>query len=429
MPVARLTKTTVERAVVGDTDQMVWDGSLSGFGVKITPSGSRVYLVQYRTKPDRKIRRYTIGRHGAPWTAEKAREAAVVILAKVKLGEDPFHDDRARREAELAAAAALKRARAQAQLETFEIVSARFIELYAKPRNRSWREIERVLGVAAKRGWSGRSVRTIKRADIQALIDDVAIGSRSSSRVMFANLRKFFSWCVEREFVDISPCLGMGSPAANLVRDRWLSDIELKLVWRAAGELGWPFGPMYQFLILTAQRRSEVSGMRWSEVDLNAAEWTIPAERAKNGKAHLVDLSPEAVGLLDGLERDGELIFSTTGVTGASGHSRAKSRMDAIVEEIRARDADSNGVDPPKSPIPTWRLHDLRRTAATGMARLGNRPEVVEAVLNHISGVRGGLVAVYQHYDHRPERKTALLSWASHVTGLIFAATPSGDES
>jgi integrase len=247
--------------------------------------------------------------------------------------------------------------------------------------------------------------------------------------VMFANLRKFFSWCVEREYLEVSPCLGMNSPGSQAVRDRWLSGAELGLVWRAACSLGWPFGPLYRFLILTAQRRSEVSDMRWSEVDLAAAEWTIPAVRAKNRRAHLVDLSPEAVDLLKGLKRDGDLIFSTTGSTGASGHSHAKARWDEAVEELRKRDAVANGIEPPSSPISGWRLHDLRRTAATGMARLGNRPEVVEAVLNHVSGARGGLVAVYQHYDHRPERKAALLAWARHVSGLVSAPAPHKDDS
>jgi integrase len=235
----------------------------------------------------------------------------------------------------------------------------------------------------------------------------------------FAHARKFFNWCVENAYLEVSPCSGMKGPPAFKARDRWLNDDELRLVWRASSDLAAPFGAFIKMLILTGQRRDEVARMAWSEIDLERAEWTIPAERCKNGKAHVVDLSPPAIELIRAQGRTGELLFTTTGSTPISGFAKVKRRLDEIVEAKRAEGAKALGLPAPSDPIPAWRVHDLRRTAATGMARLGNPPWVVEAVLNHISGVRGGLVAVYQHYEHRPERRAALRGWAEHVLAVV----------
>jgi integrase len=163
--------------------------------------------------------------------------------------------------------------------------------------------------------------------------------------------------------------------------------------------------------------------MRWREVDLDAGEWTIAKERCKNGKAHTVDLSPEAVRLLDPLgdsaaarrADDAEFVLSTTGRTPVSGFSNAKARIDDRMRGILS------------DKFQAWRTHDLRRTAASGMAALGFQPHVIERVLNHVSGAQGGLVSVYQRHEYREERKRAILAWGAHVMSLVSVDKPASN--
>jgi integrase len=193
--------------------------------------------------------------------------------------------------------------------------------------------------------------------------------------------------------------------------------------WQAASELNWPFSSVFKVLLLTGQRREEVAGMRWREVDLDAGQWTIAKERCKNGKAHTVDLHSEAVSLLDPLgdaaaarrAGDEEFVYSTTGTTPVSGFSKVKGRIDARMQEILG------------AKFQPWRIHDLRRTAASGMAALGFQPHVIERVLNHVSGAQGGLVSVYQRHEYRDDRKRAIMAWGAHVTGLVSAEAPASN--
>ena len=176
--------------------------------------------------------------------------------------------------------------------------------------------------------------------------------------------------------------------------------------WQAASEQGWPFENVFKLLLLTAQRREEVAGMRWREIDLEARTWTIAGERCKNGKAHTLDLCPEAMRLLDRLDvtrAADDFVFSTTGTTAVSGFSKAKARIDARMQDLLGEK------------FKPWRTHDLRRTAASGMAALGFQPHIIERVLNHVSGAQGGLVGVYQRHEYKEERKQALLAWGAQV--------------
>src|SRR5262249_52195706 len=177
---------------------------------------------------------------------------------------------------------------------------------------------------------------------------------------------------------------------AERARDRILTDNELCLVWHAADEIGWPFGPLVQMLIVTGQRRDEVAKMQWSEIELKERLWTLPRERAKNDRPHSVPLSPLAITIIKSVPRiAGPFIFTTTGETASSGYSRAKRRLDAEL---------------PKN-MPAWRWHDLRRTLASGMARLGINLPTIEKVLNHVSGSFGGIFSVYQPHHLSHEKK------------------------
>ena len=217
-------------------------------------------------------------------------------------------------------------------------------------------------------------------------------------------------------------------PAAPKARERVLADRELAVVWKAADTLGDPFAPFFRLLILTGQRRSEVAGIMWGELDRATATWTIPTSRAKNGVAHIVPLAPDALAELDRLalalqtkakdnEPDakrwpkGGFVLTTTGRTPISGMTKAKKALDEAAAKAGGNDK-----------LPAWRIHDLRRTMATGFQRLGARYEVTEAILNHVSGAKGGVAGIYQRYDWREEKRSALEAWARHVAEIIAPA-------
>ena len=180
--------------------------------------------------------------------------------------------------------------------------------------------------------------------------------------------------------------------------------------------MSYPFGPFVHLLILTAQRRDEVAGMRWDELDLEAAMWTIPKERAKNVKAHQVPLPPMAVDFLREIPKLSEHVFTTTGRTPISGYSKAKVHLDLHILKARAKAVEDAGGDPKKcEQMADWTFHDLRRTVATGMARMNVQPHVVEKILNHVQGTIRGVAAIYNRHGYLEESRAALEKWAQHV--------------
>jgi integrase len=231
--------------------------------------------------------------------------------------------------------------------------------------------------------------------------------------MIHGRLSKFFNWCMERRLVKVNPCLGVWRPSAGNARERVLSDNEVRWLWRAAESLGYPFGPALRLLLLTGQRRGEVGGIRWDELSEDGSTWTLPASRAKNGMAHVVPLSPQAQELIASVHVIANtFIFTTDGRTHTSGWSKVKKRVDARMAELaRAENA----------AIPDWVIHDIRRTVATGLQKLGVRLEVTEACLNHQSGSRAGIISVYQKYQYGDEKRAALEQWAAHVEKIVDA--------
>jgi integrase len=217
-------------------------------------------------------------------------------------------------------------------------------------------------------------------------------------------LRRTCSWAIERGLIDANPCAGIKAPAAETARDRVLSDDELKAVWQASDAFEPVYAGLVKLLILTGQRLREVAGMTWREVDLGAKLWTLPAARAKNNREHTVPLSDLAVEILRALPRidDSDLVLTLTGRVPVSAVSNIKSRLDARM--------------PPDTP--PWVLHDIRRTVASGMARLGVNIAVVEKLLNHVSGSFAGIVGVYQRHSFSDEKRAAMAAWARHVEVL-----------
>ncbi len=260
----------------------------------------------------------TLGQH-----ATKAAEAYLAVDRK----GDPA--------AEKSAARAIAKApKPTVDRDLVEKVVDNFIERYAKANTKSWPEAKRILDREVVAHWRGRHLAEIGRADVHDLLDAVVDrGSPIMANRVLAALRKMCAWAVERGIITVSPCDKIKAPTAERSRDRVLSDEELRGVWKACDAIGWPFRDLVRLLILTGARRDEVGKMRWSEVDLDTATWTLPKERSKNGQAHVVPLSGPALAILRTLPKidRSDLVFTTNGKTAVSGFSKVKERIDAIL--------------------------------------------------------------------------------------------------
>jgi integrase len=394
------------------------DGALPGLYLVIQPSGSRSWALRFRRegRPSKLTIGPVLDRRddaapaslsvGQPHTLTEARAAARMALQALAEGNDPTTAWEARQAA----------AKAEPECDLIRNLGASFIERYYKPRNRSWPEVERQFKAEINPKIGARRAQDIKKRDVLGLLDGIVDrGSPVTANRVFATLRKFFNWLVERDVLEASPCVGIKKPTAEQSRDRILTDDELKAFWKASEHFAYPFGPMWRLLLLTGQRREEVAGMRWKELDLGERPvWLIPASRTKNGEAHAVPLSPAAMEIIESLPRIGKagFVFTTTGESHVTGYSRSKARLDAKMA------LDALGA------ISPWTLHDLRRTMASGMARLNINLPVIEKVLNHTSGSFGGIVGVYQRHEFRDEKRKALEAWGRFVTDLMERQPP-----
>jgi len=430
MAKANITKRTVDAAGAEAKPYLLWDEKLAGFGLKVTPAGSKVYVYQYRmAAPGMADRttpaRYTIGKHGN-LTPEQARKRAQELAAMVDAGIDPREAEADQRKAK---DEAKHKAQERARLET-DLAFSRMADLWLtayeyelERRPSSIRQAKLVVENHLKPALGNKPIPHVDRADLQPIIDAVPVVQKAMRRTVFAYASILFGWAAKRGDIARNPLVDMAKPPAPKARDRVLTDDELAEVWSAVGQLADPWGPFYRLAILTGQRREEVAALRWSELHRETKEWAIPAERTKNGVAHIVPLSEAVVAELDDIAagawpRAG-YVLTTTGRTPVSGLSKAKRALDAKVFELRQKAA-VNGVQ--VEPMPAWRLHDLRRTLATGLQRLGVRFEVTEATLNHVSGAKGGVAGIYQRHDWKEEKRSALEAWARYVQSIVKPA-------
>ena len=413
-----LTVKALENLKPGPSRREVPDGHTRGLFFVMQPTGKAAWAYRYRLSG--KPKTLTIGPYPNIGLAD-ARSLATEAANAVARGIDPAAAKQAQKASERAAEADSR--------DLVESVVATFIERYAKAKTReaSWKETERILNREIVGEWRGRRLSSITRADIHDLLDGIVDrGSLIVANRTLAAFRRMCGWAVERGIIEVSPCDKLKAPSPEQARDRVLSSDELKLAWAAFGKSGWPFGPMAQLLVLTGARLREVAEATWSEIDLAKAVWTIPKERAKNGAAHEVPLSLTAVRILESLPRiaggrgAAGYVFTTTGKNPVSGFSRAKEQFDAAMLEALRKAAAERGEDVEEvKGTERWTLHDLRRTAASGMAALGIAPHVVEAVLNHKSGVIRGVSAVYNKYSYSTEKKAALEAWSRYVEALV----------
>lgn len=355
MPTGSVTKRSVDALSGGPANSFLWDDQLRGFGVKVTPNGSKSYIFAYRVGGrEAAKRRYTIGRHGSPWTPASARSKAEALAALVSNGVDPMLAQKERRKDAV-------------ELE-FSAYAARFITAYptlprksGRPRSPRWTAYAAsILRNRAIPAFRGKTVKDLTKANVASFLDGLTEWP-AMRRNASAVLRQLFAWAVERGDLAMSPLIGSKLPPSVPSRDRVLSDAELALVWKAATAMDYPFGPLFRLLIATGQRREEVSGMDWRELDHDGATWTLPASRAKNNKAHIVPLNLLAVAALDAVASNGSegsacvwpirgFVFTTTGKTAASGHSGAKARLEARMGALRPETAAGEPLEP-------WRVH------------------------------------------------------------------------
>jgi integrase len=346
-----------------------------------------VFIVLYRVAGGgSRLRKYTIGPYGRV-TLHQARMAAQKLFAARLEGRDP--------------AAEKREARRRLVVDRVDSLVETFIADRVS-KTRSAREISRVLRREIIPVWGQSSVHEISKRDVIDLVTEVSgRGAPVAANKLLKVVKTLFGWCVARAIIDASPANGLPAPYRETPRDRMLDDDELILVIGAARQVGDPYAGILESLVLTGQRREEVAQLTWHEVDFDARTLTLAGSRTKNGRPHIVHLSDPAMAVLGRMPKLSQFVFSRSGGKPFQGFSAAKRELDRL-----------SGVE-------GWRLHDLRRTCVSGMARLGVAPHVADKILNHQAGTISGVAAVYQRHEFLAERKDALDRWGAHVASLL----------
>ena len=368
-----------------------FDAGAPGLCLRVTDNGVKSWSVYYRL--DGKHQRITIGTWPEVGVAE-ARECAREIKGQAKVGVDP----KAVKEAdETEAHAAQEEAR-----KTFGAVAEKYIKRECSKLKRG-HEYEAAIRRELLPAWGTHFMTDLRRLHLSELTDVFLDAGRPMAAYRVHEIvKRIFNWAVERGEIEASPFATMKPPVSKVIRDRVLAPDEIKAVWETWDEMDYPFGPLGQLLLTTAQRLNEVARMQWAEVNTDTAVWTIPAERTKSGRDMEVPLSSLALDILKALPRftEGGHVFTTTsGVRPVSGFSKMKARTDGL------------------SDVTGWRLHDLRRTARTGLAELGVPEIIAEKVLNHAE--RNVLAKIYNRHEYADEKRDALERWARRLNEIL----------
>jgi integrase len=381
----KITKRVVDAAKPAGSEYVIWDTNLKGFGLKVLPSGHKSYILKYRVGGGRTgtARKPTLGTHGK-LTAEEARQVAKDWLADIVKGGDPAADRNAQREA-----------------MTFKDLADIYIEEYAKPNKRSWREDERILNKYCQ-PWHSTKASTIEPPAIAQLLATVkevngpAMANRTLSRI-----RRLYSWAVRNPLireVTINPARDVDRPAPERARERVYTDKEIKALWKAFGEVGVQ-GVAYKLILATGQRLYEVIGLEWSEIDGDS--WTLPGARTKNGRVHVVPLSDLALEIIEGQRgRHSHYVFPSP--TGRD--------IPVFAATNNAKSVKS------KSGVADFRSHDLRRTMATQSTALGFSRFLVDRLLNHTEPGVGG---IYDRHDYLKEKTEIAAAWARRLRNIV----------
>lgn len=396
------------------------DTGCAGLRLRISSHGAKTWSVVYRVRgeaPDGRSR-------GEPCRASLGAYPFIKLDAARDLARQALQDaDEGMNYAKKVTAAAEEEKRRAAvgyrDINSIEVVAEQFVERHAKKKVKEWRNVERWLQNVVVAAWRERTIQSIKRSDIQALLDEV-VRDRSPSAAIEVrkHLSAMFNWVIDRDEhgITASPMFGLKRPERYKPRDNKLSRAELRRVWDAAGEMGYPFREMFRLLILTGQRRSEVAELQtgWLfEREGGGRGVRVPAASYKTGKTHEYPLSKPAASIVDGLPRrkagphllSGVHTKSPAGKAPVSGFSKAKARLDKLIAKQAAK---AKEKDIELAPMPAFTVHDIRRSVATGMAELGVSVEHIERVLGH---ELGGVAGTYNVHDYFPEKLAALELW------------------
>lgn len=366
------------------------DTLVTGLVVRITHQGSKTWNLVYR-RADGKQQRMALGRYPiVPLT--QARTLAREALLELAQGNDPV---------------ILREKKVQEQLQTekdaltLEVLSKDFIERHCKPNNRRWKATEQVFRNHINPELGHMSAKDITRKDVNRLLDKLKATKRPhAANHSLSALRKMYNWAIERDELLYNPCIGIRKPVPTKERERFLNKDEIIQFWHACNELGYPYGPIGQLLLLTGQRRSEIANLKWDEIDFENQVIRLTPDRIKAKRGHEVPLSDMAATILKSIPRHtGPYIFtSTAGKRPVCGFGKVKSDFTKYFK--------AEG----------WCFHDLRRTCATGMAEMGIAPTTISRVLNH---AEGGVTKIYNRHSYLKEKREALNLWAEHLRSLI----------
>lgn len=376
------------------------DAVVPGLRIRVGVSGAKSFVLRKRVAG--KYRNITLGRYSERLPLAEARKKSRQILSDVEIKADPV-------------ASLPKPQKRRVDAYTVNTLWPGYRK--AKAELRKIGEIERVFKRHILPEFGDRAADGITRSEITRFIDRIAERTPVMARNVLSYFSAFYTWALPRlDRLPGNPCRDAGRPPKPKSRERVLSETEIRELWHVLGGEGAPFGPAIKLLLLTGQRRNEVFEAECAEFDLGEALWTIPSAHAKNGVAHLVPMSPLVMALVKSLfghDRGDKLIPARGNwKAGPSGFSKAMNRIREALEERVGE------------PVPHWTLHDLRRTMATGLQRLAIRLEVTEAVLNHRSGARSGIVGVYQRHHYFDEKRSALADWAKEVSRITRAVIP-----
>ncbi len=384
----KLTAVGIEKMATPEKRKDMYDSEVAGLVLRLLPSGTKSWSYTYRVKG--KAKRLSLGVY--PGVSLKlARERARDARAEIQRGNDPVEDKKAEER--------------ERQLYSFEACAKNFVEGYCKPNLKTWKSIDRALERFAIPAWGDRPAKDIRRRDVVELLDKVAAKTAGQSNHLRAYLSKMFKWLIEREVVEINPVQGVARRHKSQPRSRVLNDAELIALWKATGEMGGAFGGCIRLLMTTGVRLNEAAHLKWDELDGDFA--SLPASRMKGGRDFKVALSSTAQGIIEGMPKIGEHIFTTNGRSPISGWSKAKTKADSLMEAELGE------------PIPDWRFHDLRRTVASGLAMLGIRSEVIKRVLGHAANANDVTAVHYLWHNYDEEALEAVQAWAAYLDKLI----------
>jgi integrase len=424
-----LTAAAVLRLRPGHERREIRDGGCPGLYLLIQVSGYKSYALRHR-RPSGRSAKLTLGPAdltgheseaepviGAPLTLASARKLAMELHRQRAMGKDIVavkHREKLERQVRGAT--------------TFAKATEDFVRQHAMRKQRRWPQTARILGWESTANdlelipkglsdrWRDRPLTEIGGDDIHFLIDEIrehgmpglkvrhAGESEPRARMAHTVFSAFFRWLVEKRRLAVNPCVGLSRPKVGPARDRSLSDAEIIRLWQATESARVPFGQIIRLALLTGCRLREIADARRSEFTDDFAVWEIPPERTKNKRKHIIELPPLARSILASVPPGkGDLVFTWGNGQRISGFGGEKKQLDLAME-----------VNKP------WKIHDLRRVFATGLAdRLHIAPHIVEACLNHVSGHKAGVAGTYNISTYADQRKVALERWADHVGGLV----------